>query len=261
MNKMPSNQQIALTLALTLAVVGFSFRSLAKSVKVGNSPATSRNFPREVRSLLYLLAADFEPPNDGAPGKRKDAGGRPGCPASAKPFTALVPGTNLGLTVAEQPTFWLYIPYEFSSPHLVELVLRDENTKKEVYRTQFSIEKGAGIIGWQLPKDAPTLQIDKKYRWRFDFFCHPGSEADYLSVDGVVMRKVLSAELRHQLETATPQERIDLYGKNGLWHEMLTELIELHRSKPQDDEIATQWADLLRHRFVRLEELISEPIL
>jgi len=54
---------------------------------------------------------------------------------------------NLGLTVAEHPTFWLYIPYQFSSPRLVELVLRDENTKKEVYRTQFSIEKGAGIIG------------------------------------------------------------------------------------------------------------------
>ena len=234
---------ICCKLALILAVFGWSFCTPATFA----NPAASR----------LLLAAKFEPPNDGAPGGRSDSGSRPGCPQSTKPFTALVPATNLGKTISERPNFWLYIPYQSGA---VELVLKDENTKNNVYKTRFQVTKGQGIVSFRLPETAPPLENGKKYRWQFYFFCNPASESDYLVVDGVVMRESMSSTLKSQLETATPQQRIDLYAANGYWYDTLTELAQQRLANPQDVKLVTQWAELLRHPFVRLENLVDEPV-
>ena len=205
-------------------------------------------------------ASNFEPPNDGAPGDREDRGSRPGCPQVEKRFTALIPATNLGLTVDEHPTFWLYIPYQFSSSKTLELVLKDENTKETVYRTTFSVTRGSGIFSFRLPPNAPTLDVGKKYRWKFDFFCNSGSKSEFVSVNGVILRKFLEPAVARELETALPEERMAFYGRNGLWYDILTELGELRRTKPQDTKILEEWVSLLDHPMIRLEKLIYEPI-
>ncbi|MDJ0708677.1 MAG: DUF928 domain-containing protein [Leptolyngbyaceae cyanobacterium MO_188.B28] len=158
--------------------------------------------PETAASILQLKQLsdheplEFEPPNDGAPGDRKDAGSRPFCPQSDSPFTALVPVTNLGFTTAQYPTFWLYTLY---SSGVIELVLMDENTKNTVYQTQFQVTEGPGIISFKLPDTAPSLEIDKKYRWTFDFLCNAPSDA--LSVTGVILRKSLTSTLQNQSDT------------------------------------------------------------
>ena len=205
-------------------------------------------------------ASNFDPPNDGAPGDREDRGSRPGCPQVEKRFTALIPATNLGLTVDEHPTFWLYIPYQFSSSKTLELVLNDENTKETVYRTTFSVIRGSGIFSFRLPPNAPTLDVGKKYRWKFDFFCNSGSNSEFVSVNGVILRKFLEPDIARELETASTEERMAFYGRNGLWYDILTELGELRRRKPQDTKILEEWVSLLDHPTIRLEKLISEPI-
>ena len=195
---------------------------------------------------------EFEPPNDGAPGDRKDAGSRPFCPQSDTSFTALVPVTNLGFTAAEYPTFWLYVPY---SSGAVELVLKDENTKDTVYQTQFQAPDGPGIVGFRLPDTAPPLEIGKKYRWTFDFLCHLSTQSDVLSVTGVILRSPLTSTLQNQLSIASPQQRVVLYAQQGLWYETLTELARLRLANPQDAELAAMWSSLFQNPWVGLPEI------
>lgn len=99
------------------------------------------------------------------------------------------------------------------------------------------------------------------YRWKFDFFCNPANQSDFFSVNGVVVKVIPSPQLISQLKAAkTPRERVILYAKNGLWHETVTELAELRRTNPQDAELTTDWAALLEHPGVRLDEMVSEPL-
>lgn len=74
------------------------------------------------------------------------------------------------------------------------------------------------------------------------------------------MRESVNSTLKSQLERATPQQRIDLYAANGYWYDTLTELAQQRLANPQDVKLVTQWADLLRHPFVRLENLVDEPV-
>lgn len=212
-------------------------------------------FSFNVRSLAE--ASTFKPPSDGAPGRREDAGSRPGCPAPTGSFSALIPATNFGKTAAENPTFWLYSPYPSGS---VEFILEDEISKEQVYKTTFQANNGPGIINYRLPETAPSLEIGKKYRWRFFFFCNAANQADFLSVNGVIVRDTLPPEIQNKLENASPIERANLYGANGFWYEMVTELATLHSTQSNNPEIATAWTDLLQHPTVRLEKMLSVPV-
>ncbi|MBW4683073.1 MAG: DUF928 domain-containing protein [Microcoleus vaginatus WJT46-NPBG5] len=202
-------------------------------------------------------ASTFKPPSDGAPGRREDAGSRPGCPAPTGSFSALIPATNFGKTATEKPTFWLYTPYPSGS---VELILEDEISKEQIYKTTFQANNGPGIINYRLPETAPSLEIGKKYRWRFFFFCNAANQADFLSVNGVIVRDTLPSEVQSQLENATsPLERADLYGANGFWYEMVNELATLQRTS-NNPEITTAWTNLLQHPTVRLEKMLSVSV-
>jgi len=243
-----SHQRIILTFTLTLVLVGFTGRS----TRLWAKPATFlADAPKQ--------ALEYEPPSRGAPGDRKDGGRRRFCSETQKPFTALVPATNWGETVAEHPTFWLYVPYQSGS---FELVLHDEeNNYTDPYRTTFQVTKGPGIISVRLPQTVPSLEVGKIYRWQFFFFCNPASQSNFLYVSGVILRVEPSSKLMSQLEAAkTPRERVIVYAKNGLWHETLTELAELRRANPQDAELTADWAALLQHPVVRLDEMVSEHL-
>jgi hypothetical protein len=243
-----SHQRIILTFTLTLVLVGFTGRS----TRLWAKPATFlTDAPKQ--------ALEYEPPPRGAPGSRQDGGRRPFCPVAKKPFTTLVPATNWGETVAEHPTFWLYVPYQSGS---VELVLHDEeNNYTDPYRTTFQVMKGPGIVSLRLPQTAPPLKVGRMYRWHFFFFCNPANQYDFLAANGIIFRVTPSLPLISQLEAVkTPRERIILYAKYGLWHETLTELAELRRANPQDAELTADWAALLQHPVVRLDEMVSEHL-
>lgn len=240
------------------------YQTIAITLIVGLTPIAYRGNATEfLQSSTQQVprtenkASQFEPPNDGAPGDRQDAGSRPGCPQFAKPFMALVPATNLGVTVAERPTFWLYVPYSSGS---IALSLKDEQTNKTVYKNTFEVNGKPGIMGFALPSGAPSLKIGTKYRWKFDLFCNPQSKSDFFSVNGVILRQSISVATINQLKDASPTEQANLYAANGIWYETLTALAELRRDRPQDKILLAQWTALLEHPIVRLEKMVFEPI-
>ncbi|MEL7035482.1 MAG: DUF928 domain-containing protein [Cyanobacteria bacterium J06592_8] len=211
---------------------------------------------------------EFQPPDRGAPGTRADAGSRGGhgqCSQLQKPMTALIPTTNLGETLATHPTFWVYVPTRSAA---VELVLQDPMGQKVLYEVKFPVTQGPGVVSFRLPKTAPALEAGKTYRWMFNFFCSPTSlnrqsseqQSDF-TVSGVVARITPSTELSQQLKNASQTEKIALYAQNGLWYETVTQLGELRRTQPRNPQVASQWANLLQHQAVRLNNIAEEPVL
>jgi hypothetical protein len=266
-----TNKRLSFSIAIaaSLAVNGFGINVKAASVEqvvafdqFYRDEVQTTEIPTIPEKLNYspntqLLSKYIPSGRGGAPGKRKDTGSRPLCPAFKKPFTAFIPANNLGETVSKHPTFWLYVPYQSVS---VELILKDEKTKDTVYTTKFQVKNGQGIVSFRMPENAPSLELNKQYRWRFDLFCNPTSESDFLSVNGVVQRVPMPSGLENSLKKASPLERINLYGKNGLWYETFKELAELRRSKPQDAKIAAEWASLLNDPSVQLKEMVPERV-
>jgi hypothetical protein len=219
---------------------------------------------KPVNQSSLQMALKFSLPSRGAPGtrSRKGAGVRenPSCPPLANPeekLTALVPGTNLGLTVSERPTFWFYVPYSSNNRLAVEFSLQDKEGKS-LYQQNFPLVGTPGIVSIRLPETVSPLEIGKLYHWRFTVICDPNNRLDDLTVEGGVERSLLTPELKSRLEKETPRERIAIYAENGFWYDALTNLVELRRTKPQDETLQQDWADLWRE--VRLESMVSKPI-
>lgn len=141
-----------LAFACTLVII------LANTVNVLAQPASSsQNKPKpqynQTPSNLKpkVTPLKFKLPPKGAPGKRADAGSRSGCPVLDKHLVALVPATNIGLTIAERPTFWFYVPYQPSAKSFGKFQLLNEQ-QKVIYETSTQLIGTPGIIGINLPK-------------------------------------------------------------------------------------------------------------
>lgn len=200
------------------------------------------------------------PSNLGAPGEREAAATRDSsCPnAEGKPpLTALIPATNVGLTVSDRPTFWFYVPYPPTLQRPVEFVLYGKNND-EVYKTSFQLQNTPGIVSLSLPETVPPLESGKKYRWRFSFLCNLANRAETRFVEGWVQRDTPSPALQRQLEATSMRDRIALYAANGFWYDTLSAIAQLIRNSPPDATLPANWASVLQS--VGLGNITSAPI-
>jgi hypothetical protein len=207
----------------------------------------------------YVRFVPPPPSSAGTPrGRRSGGASRDDCPAVGTPLTALVPDNNLGLTIAESPTFWFFVPQLPATARSGEFVLQDEK-HNDVYRTPFSLSGKPGVVSIRLPSNLQSsLKTDQMYRWYFRIYCQPQTTSVYFWVEGWVKQVALNPSLESQLEAAKPREYI-AYAENGIWHEALTKLAELRLSDPQNATLSENWTQLLR--AVDLEELAKEPLL
>ncbi|MBE9001538.1 DUF928 domain-containing protein [Nostoc sp. LEGE 12447] len=206
-------------------------------------------------------------PKNGAPtGRRRAGAGRnPECPNSLTRLTALVPGdaeeSFLASTVAENPTFWFYVPQLPQTTRYGEFVLQvlDGKDVQNVYRTPLTLSGKSGIVSITLPSRSQySLKADKKYHWYFHIYCgDPQKTSDNFYVDGFVQKQVLTEALDSQLKTAKSREYI-VYSANDIWYDALTNLGQLRRANPQNATINKDWVDLLN--VVGLQDINKEPI-
>ncbi len=206
------------------------------------------------------LALKFNLPRRVAPGNRRSAGKRDCFPQTQNEndvLTALIPKTNLGLTIAQRPTFWFYIPYARNDYLSLEFTLSDQD--QEIYTQTLSLAEMIGIIGVNLPETISPLEIDKSYTWRLKIKANCEGNP-YQEVYGQVKRVTMAAELKAKLDTATPNEQLNLYSENGFWFDTLTSLIQLRCDQPQNQQLQTDWVNLLSKEVSDLEELIAQPV-
>lgn len=189
-------------------------------------------------------------------GRRKPASARGPCSPSKQSLTALIPETNLGLTVTAYPTFFFYMPQ--TSATIAEFVLLDEENKTQVYQTTVPISGSPAIVSLSLPasKNVRPLEVGKEYHWYFSIICDPEDRSEDVYVDGWVRRVEPNPTLVRRLEKASPGEQVALYQNEDLWYDALKTLAEQRRLHPNHPGLATEWATLLRS--VGLDEIARD---
>ncbi|NJK39991.1 MAG: DUF928 domain-containing protein [Oscillatoriales cyanobacterium SM2_3_0] len=233
---------------------------------------------------LFQTPASFRPPKGrGAPRQSVGAGTRGNCMATEstgsqaqKPLTAIVPvnradtNNSVGLTLSEHPTFLIYIPKttaktaEFYLEEELPSAVGSSAQAKALYTTQVSLPRQAGFIKVQLPQNNIALEPGKIYRWYFTLNCSdsndPTANAGAPFVSGIVQR-VDQPDLAQQLSSVPVIQQVALYGKAGIWYDMIAALADLRRSRPTDATLTTKWVTELSSDVVGLPELSGEPLI
>jgi hypothetical protein len=218
--------------------------------------------PGNTIPTLSLVSVTFDPPGDGKPDDTAGGASRDGgtCPEDARAIgpsiTPLKPANYQGLTVAEHPTFFVYVPQTSAKKAL--FVLKDEK-EDYFYQKTIPIPRTAGIVSFRLPDEAPAIKIGKTYQWSLIMICGEAIRPDNPGVEGKIQRIEANPELLRQLKNLSPLERAALYGKNGVWYDTLASLAEQRRSQPNDSTLAATWEKLLKS--VGLEAIATQSLL
>ena len=233
----------------------------------------SLNWPSRVGSQLppgSSAQIRFAAPPESTPAfaRREEARSRCPCYNSPQTLTALIPASNLALTTATHPTFFLYVPHTAGATQTgtrpsarerfdVEFQLADEQ-EHEIYQTTFAITGTPGIVSFTLPPAAPALEPNKYYRWYFEVICDREDRSGDSVVSGWSRRLEPSPSVLQALKQASPQLQPAIYAQAGLWHDTLATLAELRRSQPNDSRLTTAWVELLKS--VGLDKVAQEPL-
>lgn len=206
-----------------------------------------------------VLAQKTNQTRQGLPGRRVAAGSRSLEVAIAgKQLTALVPETNLSLTLAAHPTLFFYVP-KAAKPQVVEFVLNDSNDQL-VYEKTFTISGNSGIMSVSIPASAAKpIELGQNYHWFFSIIHDSEDRSHDSSVEGWITRVQPNPNLISQLEKVQPSERVAIYAANNLWQDALTTLAELRGYDLNDAAFEPAWRQLLQS--VKLDYIAQEPLL
>lgn len=236
-------------------------------------PVTPSKLPRRppVRPPRRLTFTSPPPPKTGRARVTRGAATRSGsCPAVATPLTALVPtytlsgGAVLGLqqTADPHPTLWFYLPYDLTTDRPAELRLEQpaQGTRYVTQRTVLRLTGiKAGILGIQVPETETPLEVGATADWTFVVLCDPADASSNKFVNLSVQRVELRRSLQRQINGSSGFDRIDLYSRAGLWENALTTLASLPQETTDNNELASNWADLFR-AIGAPTELSQQPV-
>jgi hypothetical protein len=204
-------------------------------------------------SSLAPAQAQFKARPRGAPSGSAGGASRSGsCVADKTPLTVLAPFAKtdqgdqkgqIGLTTEAHPTFFLYLPN--NKAQVAEFALKDSKDN-DVYRTMIALPKKPGVVSFQLPADAPKLEIGKDYQWFFSLVCQPTDRLRDAFTDAWIQRVAPDPVLITALKRATPRQRPNVYAQAGIWQDTLATLVDLQRTRPNDASLKEEWNRLLQ---------------
>lgn len=190
----------------------------------------------------------FEPPprRDAPNGGTAGGGSRPatiacGNSSSKSTLAALTPGRHVGLSQAQNPTFYVHLPR--TTAQIAEFSLFDANLKG-VYQVNIPVNQ-TGLVKISLPKDAPSLQKNQPYYWSFAVACNPNDRTNDWVVGGWVEHAQPNHILQQQLTKVSGVERISLYAKQGFWYDAIATAMELQHQQTVTPQISQAWTELL----------------
>jgi hypothetical protein len=232
--------------------------AVAVSAIAATLPSSLAPMRAQAQPLLLSQNVNFKPPNVTAPSGRQGGTHRGSklCPAGLS-ITPLVPPTNIGLTLTESPTIFVYVPRTSAK---VEFTVLNEREEEVVYEKTFKLDK-SGIVGVTIPATGnnKSLEVGKRYVWSFSLVCDPEDRSGDLVVKGFVQRIEPQATLKNDLANADQMTRLNVYATNGIWYETLATLAQMRRQTPGDARLTAKWTQLLESQG--LESVAAQPLL
>lgn len=224
-------------------------------------------FPAQAAPQFDIFVKENSGPDfsgDGRPGQGTAGGSRGECPAVEGPgLTALMPSSNYGETLMEQPTLWFYVPYATEQVVRGEFSLQDEDGNDISDRTAFTLpEDIPGFVGIALP-EAFSLDENIDYQWYLELHCI--ADGSPLFVNGWIQRISPAA----WTETSSPMSEKEFFIQNEIWFDALDSLMHHSGNDGITDEELQHWQVLTTAPGVLLEEfsefvpegtVISPPI-
>ncbi|NET35417.1 MAG: DUF928 domain-containing protein [Cyanothece sp. SIO1E1] len=170
-------------------------------------------------------------------------------------LTPVLPAAGESLTVSSHPTFWVYIP-ETSAPQ-AHFTLKDAD-QRGIYQALVPISKTGGMLALELPEGEPGLELNKTYYWSVALICQP-TQSDIPAVEGQVKRILPGPSLRSQLAGKSDLQQAAIYGREGIWYDMLNNLAQPQQTQPNDSTITANWVEILSSEG--LEAIATQPLL
>ncbi|WGV24218.1 DUF928 domain-containing protein [Halotia branconii] len=199
-------------------------------------------------------------------GRRAVGGTRGGCfdvesEQARQLIIPLIPSDADGVTTtAEYPSFLFYVP-QIPKVTSLELVVRDDKTFEKLQTVALTPNKQSGIVRANLTSQTgKPLALNKEYTWVFSVICGNNSRDTDWALEGKVKRVQPNENLNLDLETAAPQEQVEIYVENKLWENALRTVADLRRQNPNDAEIKQYWQELLKSVDFQ-NEVIQAPLL
>lgn len=231
--------------------------AVAVSALAATLPSSLAPMRAQSQPLLLSQNVNFKPPDVTAPANRQGGTHRGNklCPAGLS-ITPLVPPTNIGLTLTDSPTIFVYVPQTSAK---IEFTVLNDKEEEVVYEKTFKLDK-SGIVGVTIPAtdNNKSLQVGKRYVWSFSLVCDPEDRAADLVVKGFVQRIEPQGTLKSDLANPDPMTRLNVYAQNGIWYETLATLAQMRRQTPGDVKLTAKWTQLLQSQG--LESVAAQPL-
>ncbi len=168
---------------------------------------------------------------------------------------AILPQSSFGLTISSRPEFLIYKAQTAAKQMLFSLKSDDGEL---VYQTFLPFPSEAGIVAIKMPNDAPELVANKTYKWTMVVSCGKFLRPDSPAIEGWIQRTTKSPTLASRLQSSSPLEKVALYGENGIWYDMVSDLNRLRRGKSPDIQVITKaWEKLLKDQGLQSVEPIA----
>lgn len=174
-------------------------------------------------------------------------------------LTALMPSSNIGVTLAEYPTFFFYVPDVNLEGVEGEFILRNQDDQ-EIYKQIVTLDAGDSIVKVELAPSPtlPPLEVGKSYYWVFSLLLDKVDRSSNKDVAGWIKRVEANPVIKTQLVAATEKAQPAIYASNGIWYEALTSLAKLRCTSPNDRNILSNWTSLLQQ--AELPEIAQKPL-
>lgn len=211
----------------------------------------------QILSRHLIVQVPFDPQGRGKPDDTVGGGSRGGKCSQDVPtspsITPLIPASSQGLTVAERPTFFVYLPQ--TSARKAFFSLKDEK-ENYYYQATLPLPKTPGIISFKLPSDAPALESGKDYQWSFVIICGEKLAVDDPRVEGQIQRVEINLAPKSQIANSLRPEGAN--GANDFWYDNVAKIAELRRSQPANSTLISTWETLLKS--AGLERIATQPL-
>lgn len=187
----------------------------------------------------------YKPPRRGAPRGRVGGGSRGTGETGETGVTlrALVPD-HVGLTVKEGPSLFWYLSEE--TPYPIELTVIECQAIHPRVEKRVNPPVYPGVNRIELTDYGVQLSPGVCYEWFVSIVSDPDHRSKDIIAGGAIERMNISEALRDKLSQAKRTEVPHIYADAGFWYDSLSAISDLIDSSPDDQELKTLRASLLK---------------